>query len=62
VDGFPRFTGLWLLTVITLGLAIAGTAIQLQHGERTGAVLLALWVVVMGAGVVSVAILRRRLR
>jgi hypothetical protein len=36
--------------------------VQLQHGQRTGAVLFALWLVVMGGGVVSVALLRRRLR
>ncbi|MGH7748698.1 MAG: hypothetical protein ACREQ5_28645 [Candidatus Dormibacteria bacterium] len=62
MDGFPRFTGLWVLTVFTLALAIAGMVIQLQHGQRTGVVLFAIWVVVMGGGVVSVIRLRRRLR
>ena len=62
MDGFPRFTGLWVLTSVTLVIAVFGTVVQLQHGQRTGAVLFAIWVVVMGGGVVSVALLRRRLR
>jgi hypothetical protein len=62
MDGFPRFTGLWVLTSITLVIAVFGVVVQLQHGQRTGAVLFAIWLVVMGGGVVSVALLRRRLR
>ena len=62
MQGFPRFTGLWVLTGITLVIAIVGVTLQLQQGQRTGAVLVAVWVVVMAAGVVSVALLRRRLR
>lgn len=62
MEGFPRFTGLWLLSVITLALAVAGAVLQLRHGQRTGAVLLGLWVVVMGGGLVSISLLRRRLR
>jgi hypothetical protein len=62
MDGFPRFTGLWVLTSITLVIAVFGMVVQLQNGQRTGAVLFAIWVVVMGGGVVSVALLRRRLR
>jgi hypothetical protein len=62
MQGFPRFTGLWVLTAITLTIAIVGVTFQLQQGRRTGAVLLGVYVVVMGAGVVSVALLRRRLR
>jgi uncharacterized membrane protein YhaH (DUF805 family) len=62
VDAFPRFVGLWILTVITLLIAIAGVAVQLHDGQRTGAVLLVVWVIVMGAGVVTVTVLRRRLR
>ena len=62
MDGFPRFVGLWVLTALTLVLAVVGMVLQLQQGQRTGAVLLAVYVVVMTAGVVSVALLRRRLR
>lgn len=62
MQGFPRFTGLWVLTGITLVIAIVGVTLQLQQGQRTGAVLVAVWVVVMAAGVVSIALLRRRLR
>jgi hypothetical protein len=62
VDAFPRFTGLWVLSVTTLAIAVAGVVLQLRHGQRTGAVLLALWVVVVGGGLVSISLLRRRLR
>jgi len=62
VDTFPRFIGLWVLTVITLLIAVAGAAVQLHDGQRTGAVLLVVWVVLMSAGVVAVTLLRRRLR
>jgi predicted membrane channel-forming protein YqfA (hemolysin III family) len=62
MQGLPRFTGLWVLTGVTLVLAIVGVTLQLQQGQRTGAVLVAIWVVVMTAVVVSVALLRRRLR
>ena len=62
MDGLPRFTGLWVLSAITLALAVTGVVLQLQHGQRTGAVLLALWVVVMGGGLLSISLLRRRLR
>lgn len=62
MDGFPRFTGLWVLTAITLVIAIGGTVFQLRHGQHLGAVLLAVWVVVMGGGLVSIRLLRRRLR
>jgi hypothetical protein len=62
MQGFPRFTGLWVLTAVTLVIAAVGVTLQLQQGQRTGAVLVALWVVVMAAGVISVALLRRRLR
>ena len=62
MEGFPRFIGLWVLTGVTLVLAAVGMAVQLHQGQRTGAVLFALYVVVMTAGVVSVALLRRRLR
>ncbi|HEY2702496.1 MAG TPA: hypothetical protein VGL20_02290 [Candidatus Dormibacteraeota bacterium] len=62
MDGFPRFTGLWILTSLTLVIAVFGMVVQLQSGQHTGAVLFAIWVVVMGGGVVSVALLRRRLR
>ncbi|HEX6493805.1 MAG TPA: hypothetical protein VF112_09855 [Candidatus Dormibacteraeota bacterium] len=62
MQGFPRFTGLWVLTAVTLVIAAVGVTLQLQQGQRTGAVLVAVWVVVMAAGVISVALLRRRLR
>ncbi len=62
MDGFPRFTGLWVLTGITLVIAVFGLVIQLQQGQHTGAVLFAVWLVVMGGGVFCVARLRRRLR
>jgi predicted membrane channel-forming protein YqfA (hemolysin III family) len=62
VEGFPRFVGLWVLTAVTLVIAAAGVAVQLQQGRRTGAVLLGVYVVVMTAGVISVLLLRRRLR
>ena len=62
VDGFPRFVGLWVLTALTVVIAVVGMVFQLRQGQRTGAVLFAVYVVVMTAGVVSVALLRRRLR
>ena len=62
MDGFPRFVGLWVLTALTLVIAVVGMVFQLQQGQRTGAVLFGAYVVVMTGGVVSVALLRRRLR
>jgi hypothetical protein len=61
VDGFPRFVGLWVLTALTVVIAVVGMVFQLQQGQ-TGAVLFAAYIVVMTGGVVSVALLRRRLR
>ena len=62
MEGFPRFVGLWVLTAITVVIAVAGVVIQLQGGEHTGAVLLGVYVLVMTASVVTVVLLRRRLR
>jgi predicted membrane channel-forming protein YqfA (hemolysin III family) len=62
VDGFPRFVGLWVLTAVTLVIAVVGMVFQLQQGQRTGAVLFGVYLVVMTGAVVSVALLRRRLR
>ncbi|HEX3607034.1 MAG TPA: hypothetical protein VH134_14015 [Candidatus Dormibacteraeota bacterium] len=62
MEGFPRFTGLWVLTSITLVIAVAGVVIQLQQGQHTGAVLFGVYVLVMGLGVYLVVRLRRRLR
>ena len=62
MDTFPRFIGLWVLSAITLAIAVAGVVVQLRHGQLTGAVLLALWVLVISGGLVSITLLRRRLR
>jgi hypothetical protein len=62
VEAFPRFTGLWILSAITLVIGVAGVVVQLQRGQHTGAVLLAAWIVVVGGGLVSISLLRRRLR